>query len=139
MRDKIYDHICSVILWIVVFFTPTFSSLLCVGFFVICDMITGILVSHRRQNLKSLYQVIESRKLQRTLYKFIAYGIGVIVAFVMQYYFILEFPAMKLITGFIMYIELKSINENIEIVTKVNLFKTVIEKIKPQESPKNKS
>lgn len=137
--EKIYGYIFHFLLWITVFFSPTFHSIICIGFFVCCDMITGIIVSQRREESKSLWQIIESRKLKRTVYKFITYGIAILIAFVIQKQFIVEFPGMKAITGFIMYIELKSINENIDIITKINLFKLIIEKIKPQESPKNKS
>ncbi len=129
-REKILEYFSGAILWCLMYFSPVLPAILTVGLFVICDMITGIVASQKTGD------EIQSRKLKRTVYKFIAYGIAVLVAYVIERQFLNDFPAMKLIAGFIAYIELKSLNENIEIITGVNLFKTVLEKLSPPQPSK---
>jgi len=105
------------VIWMAEFFQPTGKFVLIVGFFVIADTITGVIVAKRNNDYNS-------RELRRVISKFIAYGVGVLVSFVIQIIFFPDFPAMKLVSGLIAYIELVSIDENIRAITGASLFKT---------------
>lgn len=114
-------------IWIIAFFAPTAVFLLIVGFFIVCDMITGIIAANARK------ERIHSRKLSRTVSKFIAYSVGILVAHVVNKMFFPEFPAMQLMSGFIAFIEIKSIDENIKDITGYSLFKGILDKLKSKE------
>lgn len=120
MKDKLQEYLFMATMWVISYFAPTFPMILLVGFFVFSDTITGIMASLKLGNS------FQSKKLRTTVGKFSAYGIGIFVAHVIDTNFLMgEFPGMKLIAGFICFIELKSINENIEIITKLNLFQKI--------------
>ena len=114
------DDLISLIVLLFTFLFPIYPMILMIGFMVICDSVTGILAS-RKKGIKFV-----SGKLRDTADKFISYGIGVLIAYLIQILLIPNFPALKSVTALICYIELKSINENIEIVTGLNLFKGVL-------------
>jgi phage-related holin len=105
---------------------PTAKWLVLVGFFVASDFVTGVFASIKRG------EMFTSNKAFRSIPKFIVYGICVLIARFMEVYFISDFPAVKFISAFIAYIELKSINENIESITGHSIFSEFIKLINPK-------
>lgn len=124
MKERTFTLAANLFMWLSIYFAGTYSTIVAIGFFVFCDMITGSMASYKRG------EKFSSSKLKNTVFKFIAYGIAVFVAHVIEKQFIPDFPSIKIIGGFIAYIELKSINENIEAITGINLFGSVIKKFK---------
>lgn len=122
--DTLKKHLFIALSWIAFYFYPTAGFLLLVGFFVMADTITGVMAAWK------IGEQITSRKLRACIPKYIVYGVAVLVAHVLQREFFLEFPAMKLIAGFIAYSELMSIDENIQKISGVSLFKFFIDKLK---------
>lgn len=110
--------------WMVIYFSPSFAFILLVGFFVVADTITGVAAASHRN------EPITSKRMRQAVPKYIVYGIGVLVAHVIQKEFFPDFPALKLISGFIAYSELMSIDENIKDITGISLFKNIIKKFK---------
>lgn len=110
--------------WLFIYFYPAFEFILLVGFFVLMDTITGVIAAKKRG------EIITSKKLRSVFPKYIIYGVSILVAHVVQQQFFPDFPALKLIAGFVAYVELKSIDENIKDATGVSLFKSVITKLK---------
>lgn len=94
-----------------------------VGFFVAADTVTGVMAA-----IKLGHQVT-SKKFRAVIPKYVVYGIGVLVAHVLQQQFFQDFPATKIIAGLIAYSELMSIDENIHKITGVSLFKFFIKKL----------
>lgn len=123
--NKFYDFVGSICLWMLTYFMPVYPVMLSVGFFIVCDLITGVLAAKKRG------EAFRSKKMRNTVYKFICYGIAIMVARVIEQQFLPDFPGMKLIAGFLSYIELKSLNENIEDITGNNIFKTLLTKFNP--------
>jgi phage-related holin len=122
------------ITYLISFFTPIGWWLVAIGFFVIADFITGMLKAKKSGNK------IESKKMFRTIPKFIGYGLGIIVAHVITLLFFPEFPSVKLMAGFIAFIEVKSIDENIKELTGHSLFGDIIKMLNPkrnQDKPNN--
>jgi phage-related holin len=120
--------------YLVSFFTPIAWWLLAIGFFVVADFITGILKAKKNGGK------IESNKMFRTIPKFVGYGLGIIVAHVITILFFPEFPTIKLMAGFIAFIEVKSIDENITVLTGYSLFGDIIRMLNPkrnQDKPNN--
>lgn len=113
--------------YLVAFFAPINIWIALVGLFVFADFVTALLKAHK------LGEKISSKKMFTSIPKFIAYGTAVIIAHALFLTFFPEFPAVKLITGFIAYIELKSIDENFKAITGHSFFKSFIDKLNPKK------
>lgn len=113
--------------YLLAFFTPIALWIALVGLFVVADFVTALLKAHKNGT------AITSNKMFKTIPKFIAYGTAVIIAHALFLAFFPEFPAVKLITGFIAYIELKSIDENFKEITGHSFFKAFIDKLNPKK------
>lgn len=94
-----------------------------VGVMVTLDLITGILASRK----EGTYQ--GSKGLRRSIPKFVVYGAGVITANLIQNLYFPDFPVVKLVGGFIIWVEVKSINENIERTTGLNIMQSILRKL----------
>lgn len=110
------------------FFAPTGKWILFVGFLVVSDMITGILAAIKTG------KEIQSRKMSRTIGKFIGYGLAVMISFYVQILFFPELPAMQAITALIATIELKSIDENYQVMYGKSFFKSIINLVSKQRT-----
>lgn len=108
------------------FFAPTGKWIAFVGFLVAADMITGILAAHKAK------KQIESRKMARSIGKFVGYGLAVVVAYYLQIIFFPELPAMQSVSALIATIELKSIDENYHTMFGHSFFKTLIDLVNKQ-------
>ncbi len=122
--EVIQKYIYTALAWLFIFFSPATPFILLVGFFVVADTITGVAAAKNRE------ETITSKKFRRAVSKYIVYGVAVLVAHVIQTQFFPDFPALKLIAGFIAYSELMSIDENIKDITGVSLFTYFIKKLK---------
>ncbi len=99
---------------------PSAEYVIIAAFFVFSDTITGVLASKKRG------QKFSSHRLFDTVPKLISYGIAILVAAAIQWKFMPDFPCIKGITLFVVYIELKSIDENIQVITGESFFKKII-------------
>lgn len=120
----IKQHIMALLGSLAVYFQPTYSILLLVGFFVTMDTIAAMAAAVKHG------EPITSRKFRAVFPKFIVYGIAVLVAHVLQKEFFPDFPAIKIIAGYIVYSELLSIDENIEKITGQSMFRFFIKMLK---------
>lgn len=120
----IKQHVMALLGSLAVYFQPTYSLLLLVGFFVTMDTIAAIAAAVKNG------EPITSRKFRAVFPKFIVYGIAVLVAHVLQKEFFSDFPAIKIIAGYIVYSELLSIDENIEKITGQSMFRFFIKMLK---------
>lgn len=120
----IKQHMMALLGSLAVYFQPTYSLLLLVGFFVTMDTIAAMAAAVKNG------EPITSRKFRAVFPKFIVYGIAVLVAHVLQKEFFPDFPAIKIIAGYIVYSELLSIDENIEKITGQSMFRFFIKMLK---------
>lgn len=120
----IRQHIMALLGSVAVYFQPTYSVLLLVGFFVTMDTIAAMTAAYKQG------EPITSRKFRAVFPKFIIYGVAVMVSHVIQKEFFPEFPATKIIAGYIVYSELLSIDENIEKITGQSMFRFFIKMLK---------
>jgi phage-related holin len=103
---------------------PAAQFILLVGFFIAADTITGVVAANKRG------EKLTSKRGSDVIRKFLVYGVGVIVAHVVQREFLSDFPALKIIAGLIAFNELKSIDENIKDISGYSLFDYFIKKLK---------
>lgn len=120
-------HIGVAFLWVFAFFSPTYSFIVIIGFFCICDAFTGIMASNKEK------QPISSWRLRQTIRKFLAYGITILVTHVMCFYLLSgDSTGLKFIGTLICLVEVKSIDENIKRITGFGFLGMLLEKIKPK-------
>jgi hypothetical protein len=112
------------------FLAPTGPWLATIGFLVIADMILAIIRAYKQPGG---INNIQSRKLRRTITKFVVYAIAILTAYIIELNFLPGMMIMKLIAGLIAASEIKSIDENIEKITGTSLFKSIIRKFSPKE------
>lgn len=96
--------------------------MLAVGFFVAADLVTGLVAAYKKQ------EPIVSKKLRTTISKGLGYMIAILVAHVFQVKFMPSFQVMSLVSAALAAIELKSIDENMQVITGKSLFKQFIKK-----------
>ncbi len=123
---KIKEYIFLFMTWLFAYFAPIVPFILMVGCFIISDTITAIIAVVKKQG----WQGVKSRRLRDTVFKFTAYSIGLLSAYTFQVKFFIDFPALKLIAGYIAMSELKSIDENIAKITGHSLFSSLIKQFK---------
>lgn len=117
--------------YLISFFTPLAWWLVAVGLFVAADFITGILKAKKQK------EEIKSKKMFNTVTKFVAYGIAIIVSHSLSLLFFPDFPAVKLIAGFVAFIEVKSLDENIKAITGFSLFGDILKMLNPKNRNKD--
>lgn len=116
--------------YLISFFTPITPWIIAIGVFVAADFITGMFAAKKRG------EELKSRKMFKTVPKFVAYGLGIIVAHVLTLLFFKDFPAVKLVAGLIAFIEIKSLDENIKALTGHSLFGDLIKMLNPKRNEK---
>ncbi|MFZ4523769.1 MAG: phage holin family protein [Bacteroidales bacterium] len=111
------------------YFTPISEMVHVMLIFLAFDTVSGIWAS-----LKS-GEKLESHKLRRTVYKFVWYTIAVMASWMMEHTFSLSWSNLaSLIAGFICFVELKSIFENIAKITNEPVFMRILKIFKRKSS-----
>ena len=112
---------------ITAFLAPIIPLILIVGLCMTLDTIGGIL------RAKKLKEPVTSRKLSKLISKMVLYQTALITFFCIEKYIIGDFVILftsislfitKLVAATLAYIEIKSIGENIEIITGKNIWKS---------------
>ena len=117
MKNYILNNISLFLTFLVVYFSPAYPIMLGIGFLVMMDFITGMVAAKKRGEL------ITSKKMRPTVMKGFGYMASILIAFVVQKVFLTEMEVMKIVSGLIAMIELKSLDENILDITGKSVFK----------------
>lgn len=117
MKNYILNNISLFLTFLVVYFTPAYPIMLGIGFLVMMDFITGMVAAKKRGEL------ITSKKMRPTVMKGFGYMASILIAFVVQKVFLTEMEVMKIVSGLIAMIELKSLDENLLDITGKSVFK----------------
>lgn len=113
--------ITQIFVMIIAYFTPIREIVHVMLIFLAIDTISGIWASIKAK------QKFESRKLQKTILKFLWYTVAVMLAWMMEKTFSLGWANLASITGgFICFVELKSIFENITRITDEPIFLKIL-------------
>lgn len=119
------------ITYLMAFLSPIKWFMIAVGFFVVADLVTGIIAA-KKNDIK-----IESKKMFRTVPKYIAYSIAILSAHALELLFFPDFPATKMVSGLIAFIEIKSLDENLQKITGHSFFSAIIDKLNPKKDQQN--
>ncbi|MEI6901360.1 MAG: phage holin family protein [Bacteroidota bacterium] len=109
----------------IAYFTPIAEMVIVMLIFLLFDTITGIWASLKKG------EKLESHKLRKTVYKIICYTLAVMLSWMMEKTFSLTWSNLaNLVCGFICFVELKSIFENITRITNEPVFMKILKIIK---------
>ena len=122
--------VCSnIAAWFIVYFTPVSGMIHVMLFFLIVDTVAGIWASLKEGNK------LESRKLRRTVMKFLWYTVSVMMAWMAERTFQMGWTKLATFTaGFICFVELKSIFENVTRITDEPVFRRILQLLKKKST-----
>lgn len=122
MKELIEKYAAPVLFYILSYFAPVYPMMIVIGFFVLSDFGTGIMAAKKRG------EKILSDKMKDTAYKGCAYMIALLVSYVFQLVFMPNFEVLKIVSGLIAFIEVKSLDENFRDITGKSVFKQFLKK-----------
>jgi hypothetical protein len=117
MKNYLLNNINLILTFLVVYFAPAYPIMIGIGFLVTMDFVTGILAARKRG------EEITSKKMRPTIMKGFGYMAAILIAFVMQNIFLTDMEVMKIVSGLVAMIELKSLDENLTAITGKSIFK----------------
>jgi hypothetical protein len=117
MRNFILNNISLILTFLAVYFAPAYPIMIGIGFLVTMDFVTGILAAKKRG------EIITSKKMRPTIMKGFGYMASILIAFIMQNIFLTDMEVMKIVSGLVAMIELKSLDENLTDITGKSIFK----------------
>lgn len=109
------------------FFSPIAIILFTTGALVFADLFTGVFAARKRG------EEIHSKKMARSISKIIFYFLAIILSRLMELAFFPQIPIANITAGYIALIEFKSNIENIGVITGIDLWKALINKIHKQK------
>ena len=113
----------------IAYFTPIAEMVIVMLIFLLLDTISGIWASLKKG------EKLESHKLRKTVYKIIWYTVAVMLSWMMEKTFSLKWSNLaSLVCGFICFVELKSIFENVTSITNEPVFMKILKIIKRKSS-----
>ena len=115
------DIYTSILAFLVVFFSSLQESLCAIGFLIMVDTGVAIWASWKNHGVAS----ITSRKAGRIITKMILYPLAIIVAKVAEQYLVPEIPFIKVTTGIVATVEVKSIYEKISLLLGFDLWQRI--------------
>ena len=115
------DIYTSILAFLVVFFSSLQESLCAIGFLIMVDTGVAIWASWKNHGVAS----ITSRKAGRIITKMILYPLAIIVAKVAEQYLVPEIPFIKVTTGIVATVEVKSIYEKISLLLGFDLWQKI--------------
>src|ERR1035437_3572269 len=114
----------SLILAMLVVFSPIKFAMIAVAVLVLADFILGIVAAHKRG------ESITSAGFRRTIVKVFVYEAALALGFIAEKYLMAGvLPLSNIISGFIGLTEIKSITENLNEISGNNLLKALLTKL----------
>lgn len=110
-------------LMILAVFAPIQSLIITTVVLIVVDLVTGIYAAVKRS------EAITSAGLRRTISKLFIYEVALMCAYLAEHYMQLDLPIVKMASTMVSLVELKSIMENLNSISGVDLLKSLIEKL----------
>lgn len=118
------DKLATASLGVFAVLAPVKPTLIAVGVLIVADLISGLIAAAKKK------EPITSAGLRRTVTKMFVYQMAVVTGFIAETYLIGDLvPVTKIVSGMIGVVELKSVFENLNIISGQNLLKQIIEKL----------
>lgn len=135
LQAGVLKFIGATLVTIYAFFIPITGFLQLTAVLVTADFVTGIVASRNPKNKEDIIE-IQSRRMQRSIYKIIVYSIALIVAHYIQVILIPNIEAPYFATFYIASTELKSLDENMNRIFGVSILGFLSEKIDKMKNQK---
>lgn len=132
ISDLLYSWGSKALLFLAIYFSPIWVSLLVIGVFIGIDLITALMRAHVR-NIP-----IKSKRLRDTIGKGCAYMIALMVSHMFQEHFMSFVPVLQCVSVFIATAELKSIMENLGNITGLDFWTIIKERLSGTNNNYNK-
>lgn len=110
-------------IFLILILAPIKMMLFTAGALVVADLVTGILAAKKRG------EGITSQGLKRTVTKTLVYQFGIILAHLVETHMLPGVGVLKVVSGLIAVTELKSIAENVHIITGINIWAMLLAKL----------
>lgn len=124
VRNKMKDWLAHLGLAALAALAPIKPILITTGVLIVTDLLFGVWAAKKRG------EEITSAGLRRTVTKFLVYQLCVISGFLVEKYMLGDIlPVVKLISGVIGIVEIKSILESTKDISGVDIFSEVIKKL----------
>lgn len=104
-------------------FAPIRTIALVTLVMIFVDLFTGVVAAYRRK------EPITSAGFRRTVSKIFVYEVALGAGFLAQHYMIQDLELVKMISGMVAVVELKSIMENLDSISGTSLMQTLIDKL----------
>ena len=104
------------------FLLPVLYWFSAIGFFIGADLALRLIICKKKK------EPIISSKMWKTVWKFAGGCVFILVAYACQILFVPDIPMMKIAGGYLILVELKSIDEKAHEMTGYSLFNLVIDK-----------
>jgi hypothetical protein len=137
MKDSLIKYGFELIVFLALFFAPISNALFAVGVLIVFDTVTGIWAAVHNGGWASFV----SSKFKRIVPKLLLYPLVIIVAKVAEDYLLMEIPWIRVSTGLLAAVEVKSIYENISVVLGFdiwNKFQDTIVKLRKEDKDAGK-
>jgi len=126
---SVIDGCAKLVVLLISYFAPVKDIVHVLLIFIAIDFLSGLWAARKRG------EKLESRKFRKTLTKFLWYTVALILSFMMEKTFHLSWSNLSgIVGGFICFIELKSIFENITHITGEPVFLKVFHLIRKMGS-----
>lgn len=122
----------AALLSVLAVFAPIKGMLIVTGVLILSDLVLGLSAAYRRK------EPITSAGFRRTLVKLVVYEFALAIGYLAEHYLLSEVPITKLISGVVALTECKSILENLNSISGMDLFKSVLEKLGSQNDAGSK-
>lgn len=130
MDTKLLKYAEALGLSLLAIFAPIQSLLLTTGVMILADLITGIMAARKRK------EPISSSGFRRTLVKIFVYESALMIAYLAEHYMSDALPFVKVASSMISLVEIKSIYENLNIISGSNLLKALLDSLNSQSNKK---
>lgn len=122
------QHLIDLFFIIIAFISPLTGLFLATILLVVIDTVTGIMKAG-----KSDIKKVSSKAMRAGLFdKIVSYGSALLIAQLCVYFLDNEIPFPKLVFAAVMYIEIKSFDENMRDLIGFSFFDKVLDKMKPK-------
>ena len=121
---KMKTFIINLVLSAVSIVIPIKPFLIAVGLLITFDFVTGIWKAIKNN------EKITSQKMSHTISKAVLYQLAIITGLILEYTITNTIPFVRIIAGFLVITESKSILENISVITKIDLINFLKEYLK---------
>jgi len=118
MKSQVAEYILAVLAFLGVFFNDLQPTLWSLGFLIMTDTGLAIWATWKHNGIDS----VTSRKMGRIITKLILYPLAIIVAKVAEQYLAPDIPWLKVTTGIIATVEIKSIFEKMNLLLGFDLW-----------------